>query len=105
MITAGHRAAEAPRTTTTTSAPTAAGRIRIFAVGASSLTADGNGYALKDTTLTGSGRIHPIIDGEIPADQVRPHCRILTGQCFGLICRIGLVLSVVDTCNAGIATS
>ena len=103
LDTAGSRTAKASWTTTTTSAPTTTRSICVLTVGTSPFTPNGHGYALKDATFTGPGRIHSIVDREVPADQVRPHSCILTGQCLGLVCCVSLVLSVVDTRDAGVA--
>ena len=48
-------------------------------------------------------RVHAIIDGEIPADQVGTHGSVLSGQDLGFIGCAGLVLAVIDAGNAGVA--
>jgi hypothetical protein len=58
---------------------------------------------LYDTPVVMARRIHAVVDGEVPTDQVRPHGRILTGKGLGFAHGICLVFAVVDTHNAGVS--
>ncbi|KAG2027151.1 hypothetical protein GB937_000889 [Aspergillus fischeri] len=58
---------------------------------------------LYDTPVVMARRIHAVVDGEVPTNQVRPHGRILTGKGLGFAYGICLVFAVVDAHNAGVS--
>lgn len=43
-----------------------------------------------------AGRVHAVVDREVPADQISSHGGLFAGQEFGLADFIGLVFTVID---------
>lgn len=50
-----------------------------------------------------AGRVHAVVDGEVPADQISSHGSLFAGQEFGLADFIGLVFAVIDPDDAGVS--
>ena len=66
---------------------------------------NGNRQALDDATgtLVSSG-IHAIVDGEVSADEIRSHGGVLPGQRLRLVHHVCLILAVIDSSGAAVAS-
>jgi hypothetical protein len=81
--------------------------IALIAVARSPPRANRNGDTLHNSAMVMASRIHPIIDREVAADQVRAHRCVLACHDFVFADRVGLVFAVVDAdhrCEPGCAT-
>lgn len=52
--------------------------------------------------MVNTGRVHAIVDGEIPANQIGAHGGVFAGHNLGLVDFVALVLAVVDAYHAGV---
>jgi hypothetical protein len=86
----------------TASALSARRGISIVKVAALPARTNGHRDALYDTPVVMARRIHAVVDGEVPTNQVRTHGRILTGKGLGFAYGIRLIFAVVDAHNAGV---
>lgn len=82
-----------------TTATTTAGVVGVSAVSAG---ADGHGEPLHHRPVLVASRVHAIIGGEVQADHVSSHGRILASQAVGFVQGVGLVFAVVDAHGAGV---
>lgn len=53
--------------------------------------------------MVNTRRVHAVVDGEIAADQVRPHGGALAREDLGFIGDVRLVFAVVHADDAGVA--
>lgn len=65
--------------------------------------ADRNRYALHDASVVMASRIHPIVNGKVPAYQVSSHRSILLGKRLGRIIRVGLIFAIVHSDNTPVS--
>ncbi|RLL94274.1 hypothetical protein CFD26_103533 [Aspergillus turcosus] len=89
--------------TPTASALSARRGISIVEVAALPARTNGHWDALYDTPVVMASRIHAVVDGKVPTNQVRTHGRILTGKGLGFAYGIRLVFAVVNAHNAGVS--
>ncbi len=85
----------APATATTTAG--------VVGVGAVSAGADGHREPLHHRSVLVASRVHAIVGGEVQADHVSSHGRVLASQAVGFVQGVGLIFAVVDAHGAGVA--
>lgn len=91
------------RAAPTAPTPATRRRVRVIRVPVSSTGSDRNRYSLHDAPMVVTSRVHSVVDGEVTADQVRTHSRILAGQRLCLANDIRLVFAVIDAHNTRVS--
>lgn len=65
---------------------------------------DGSGNSLHHPAMSMARRVHSIVDGKVPTQQVGPHGSIFPGQRITRKVGVGLIFPVVHRHHASIAT-
>lgn len=93
-------------TASTASAPVATrGGIGILGIDAPPFPANSHRKSLQNGPRIVAGRIHSVIDGKVPADQISTHGRVLTRKHFACVRCVRLIFPVVDTRHTGKAST
>lgn len=90
----------------TASAPIATrGGIGVLGIDTPPFPANSHRKSLQDCPGVVAGRIHSVIDGKVPADQISTHGRVLTGKHFACVGGVRLIFPVIDTRHTGKAST
>lgn len=65
--------------------------------------ANRHGDALDNAAMVVAGRVHAVVDGKVPANQVGSHGGVFARQCLGLPDGVGLVFPVIHAHDARVA--